>query len=169
MYKIGDLIIYSNTGVCKLKDIIKPNFDNISKDELYYVLKPLYQDGTIYTPVNNTKIFMRPIISEEEAEQLIDMIPSIQAEAYHNHSIQQLSEHYQLMMKSHNCEDLIELIMSIYNKKQYLSGQKRKFGQVDQTFMKRAEELLYGEFSVALNIPKEEVQEYIASKVENKK
>lgn len=57
--------------------------------------------------------------------------------------------------------------MSIYNKKQFLEQQKKKFGKVDERFMKIAEEMLYGELSVALDIPKEKVQEYIALRVKD--
>ncbi|MEG2634693.1 MAG: hypothetical protein RSA97_08855, partial [Oscillospiraceae bacterium] len=99
------------------------------------------------------------------AERLIDLIPTIKAEAYHNQSVQQLTEHYQKAFDSHHCANLIELIMSIYAKKQYVEEQKRKFGLVDSTFMKRAEDLLYGEFSIALGVPKEEVCSYISARV----
>ena len=40
------------------------------------------------------------------------------------------------------------------------------FGQVDDRFMKRAEELIFDEFSVALGIPKDEVSAYIDARVE---
>lgn len=109
---------------------------------------------------------MSPIITTGEAERLIDIIPSIQAEAYHNRSIQLLAAHYETALKSHDCADLIELAMSIYAKKQYMEQQKRKFEQVDARFMKRAEELLFGELSAALGIPKDNVPEYIASRVD---
>lgn len=45
-----------------------------------------------------------------------------------------------------------------------MESRKRKFGQVDARFMKRAENLLYGEFSVALGIPFDDVQGYIAGR-----
>jgi len=36
---------------------------------------------------------------------------------------------------------------------------------VDENYMKRAEELLFSEFSVALGIPKEKVSSYIGARV----
>ena len=56
--------------------------------------------------------------------------------------------------------------MSIHEKKRYVLERKQKFGQLDERFMKKAEELLYSEFSVALDIPKDKVEEYIHDKVE---
>ena len=41
----------------------------------------------------------------------------------------------------------------------------RKFGQVDERFMKHAEDLLFSELSVALEIRRDEVQKYIADRL----
>ena len=43
----------------------------------------------------------------------------------------------------------------------------RRLGMVDERYMKQAERLLYGELSAALGIPLEEVQPYIARRVEH--
>lgn len=168
MYKINDHIIYGKMGVCKITDIATRNIAGFDKDQLYYVLQPVYESCVIYTPVN-TKAFMRPIISAAEAERLIDMIPTIQAEAYYNDRMQQLKQHYEAAIEAYNCTDLIELTMSIYAKKKSIEEQNRKLGQIDERFMKQAEELLFGELSLALGIPKDEVQKYIASRVDDKK
>lgn len=164
MYQIGDLIVYGNTGVCRVEAVETPRHRPGEEERQYYLLRPLYQDGTIRIPVD-TKVFMRPVISREEAEKLIDAIPGINAEVYHERNFTQLAAHYQEALGSHECSDLIELVMSIYAKKQDAESKKRKFGQVDARFMKRAESLLYGEFSVALGIPFDDVQGYIASRV----
>lgn len=65
MFKIGDYIMYSLTGVCKVTDIIKEKyFDSDEKD--YYVLEPVYATTktVIKIPVDNKKVFMRPIITK---------------------------------------------------------------------------------------------------------
>ena len=164
MYQIGDLIVYGSTGVCRVEAVETPRHRPGEEERQYYLLRPLYQDGTIRIPID-TKVFMRPVISREEAEKLIDAIPGMNAEVYHERNFTQLAAHYQEALGSHECSDLIELVMSIYAKKQDAESKKRKFGQVDARFMKRAESLLYGEFSVALGIPFDDVQGYIASRV----
>ncbi len=167
MYRPGDMIIYGSTGVCRVREITTPDFQTGGEgaQKLYYALEPLYQDGVIYTPVD-TKVFMRPVISEGEALSLIDRIPTIQAKAYHNNVLRELEEHYSAYLNSHECCDLIELSMSIYAKKQALAVQHRKFGAVDERFMKRAEDLLYGELAVALQIEKDQVGEYISHRLD---
>ena len=165
MYKVGDLIHYGSIGVCRVTDITTRDFLGLDEDQLFYVLTPLYQDCTISVPVNNTKIFMRPIISKGEAERLIDMVPTIQAEAYHSKVVRELVDHYEETLNTHDCAELIELTMSIYAKKEYVEQQNRKLGAVDERYMKQAEELLFGELAAALGIPKESVPDYIAERV----
>lgn len=164
MYQPGDMIIYGSTGVCKVQEITTPDFEK-DKEKLYYALDPVYQDGVIYTPVD-TKVFMRPVITREEANALIDKIPTMKTAAYHNSALRELEEHYSAYLKSHDCGDLIELAMSIYAKKKDLLSQHRKFGAVDERYMKRAEDLLDGELAVALGIEKDQVGAYISERVD---
>ncbi|MEA4920328.1 MAG: CarD family transcriptional regulator [Clostridiaceae bacterium] len=168
MYKIGDLVVYGNNGVCKIIDIVMMKAVKKDVKQPFYVLALLHQKCTIFAPVNSTKVFMRPIISKTEAERLIDLIPTLRVEAYHNRALHELSEHYKASLSTHDCADLIELTLSIYAKKQSAELQKRKIGVVDEKFMKKAEDLLFSELSAALGISKDKVQEYIAERVNDK-
>lgn len=167
MYKTGELVQYGSTGVCRISEI-KEVDDSENGKKQFYVLKPLYQRCVISTPVNNKKVYMRPIISKEKAEKLIDSIPSIEAEEYHSHITRELTEHYEASFQSHNCEDLLEMTMSIYSKKNTMTQQKKKIGIIDERFLKRGEALLFGEFAAALGIPFEDVADYIAERIEKR-
>lgn len=61
----------------------------------------------------------------------------------------------------------MQLIKSVYSKNQALAGSGKKPGKTDQEYMKRAEGLLHGELAVALEIPVDQVEEYIRSRVED--
>lgn len=162
MYQIGDLIIYGGTGVCRVEEIGTRN-----GGQLYYTLMPLYQSCKIFTPVENLKVFMRPIVSRQEADDLIDQIPNIRAEVYHSKAVRELTEHYEARLKTYNCRELLELTMSIYAKKQETLAQKRRIGAVEESFLRRAEDLLFSELAAALEIDRAEVQPYIAARVGN--
>ncbi len=167
MYSIGEIIVYGSTGVCRIVDIApstRPHVGNVP----YYTLKPLYQDGLIYAPVGSDKIYIRRVITREQAERLIDTIPDVQAELFSSNNRQQLIDRYQSAFSAHDCAGLIELIKSIRHKKQYADSHHRRLGQLDLRYMKRAEELLYGELSVALGIPKEDVPGYIERRIGKK-
>lgn len=165
MFNKGDHVVYGNLGVCAVKDIVTRKFEGLDEAHPYYVLEPLYQDGVLYVPADNPKIFLRKVITAEEANRLIDTMPTMQGEVFHSRSAQELASHYEQAMRSHSCEDLIGLTMSIYNKKKELARQNKKFGRVDEHFMRQAEDTLNGEFAVALGIPKEQVHEYIAHRI----
>ena len=165
MFQPGEIIVYGNTGVCRIMEITKPNLPGVDRKREYYLLSPLFQDGKIYSPVDNTKVFIRPVISKKQAEEMIDMIPEIQTKQINSLSTQQLSEKYQEYFNTHNCTDLLELIMSIYAKKQHQLSLKHKVGQIDERYMRKAEELLYGELAVALDITPKEVPDYIATRL----
>ena len=165
MFHPGDLVVYGATGVCQVQEIVRPGLSANDRDRPYYLLKPLHQDGIIYTPLEGGKVLMRPVISREEAEALIDLIPSIQAEACRASTLQALAQHYQSLVRCSDCLELIRLVMSIYAKQKQAEAQKRRLGQVDERYRKQAERLLYGELSAALGIPFEEVQPYIARRV----
>lgn len=167
-YEIGDLILYGSTGVCRVADIQAHKGGRGEPERLYYTLEPLYQNCTIATPVDNDKIFMRPVITREEAEELIDEIPNIQAEAFHSTAMRELTQHYEAAIKTYDCNDLLELTLSIYAKKRDLETKKRKFGALDERFLHRAEELLFGELAAVLDLERDEVQEYITKRLDGK-
>lgn len=165
MFQPGDLIVYGTTGVCRVEALERPGLVPTDKNRLYYRLKPLHQDGFIYSPVEGGKVSMRPVISRQEAETLIDCIPSIQAEPLRDATMQALSQHYQAKIHSSDCRDLLELMMSIYAKRRQAEAQKRRLGMMDEQYAKQAKRLLHGELSVALDIPFDEVEDYISARI----
>lgn len=168
MFQKDDLVVYGRTGVCRVTDVAEPDFCRGrpgEADKLYYVLSPLHQDGTIYAPVDNPKVPIRPILTAEEAKRLVDTIPASRAEAYYGGSTQNLREHYQTLLQTGDCRVLLGLVISIYSKKAQAEQAKRKFGAVDEHFMKQAEQLLGGELAAALNLPVNEVLDCIAGKL----
>ena len=158
MYQAGDYIVYGTSGVCRV-DEVKPSPFEDEADRQYYTLTPVTGTETIYIPVDSP-VFMRPVISREQAETLVRDIPNIEVDHFTSHSMRLSSEHYQEVLQSHDCGDLVQLIKTVYAKSRR-SG--RRLSQVDQRYRKRAEELLHGELSVALGIPFHEVPAYIES------
>ena len=92
----------------------------------------------------------------------------MKAAACNEKNLSLLRSHYQQRLGTFHCEDLVELTMSIYAKKQDAARQQKKFGATDERYLKRAEELLFGELAVALEIPREQVQEFISQRIRKK-
>lgn len=92
MYQVGELIIYGAEGVCRVEKVGPVDMRGAPAGVDYYTLSPLYREGTIFTPVD-TNVHTRPIMTREQAEGLIDQIPSIPAEVYENSNPRLLQEH----------------------------------------------------------------------------
>ena len=164
MYKIGEYIIYGNDGVCKVEDVGVLNISGINKKRIYYTLKPVYENGKIFTPID-TSVFMRSLINYEEVQQLIESIPYIKDKKCNEKNSRLLQIYYKNLLQTHECSDLLTLIAGIYEKKDKAMKNGKKLGQIDNRFMKVAEGLINDEFSVVLGIPREEVADYIKEKI----
>ncbi len=164
-YQIGDLIVYGTEGVCRVKEIGPLDMRGTQKGLDYYTLSPLYREGKIFTPVDTT-VYTRPVITKEEAAALLAQIPDIPTEIYENSNPRLLNEHYQTYLKSYDCLDLLRLIRGIHAKERSAAEKGRHLGQVDERSMKRAEEMLHGELAAALEIPVEDVKDYICRAAE---
>ena len=164
MYEIGQLIVYGNEGVCRVEEIGTPKISGVDKHRDYYTLAPIYREGKVFTPVDS-KVFMRPVITREEALALIDRIPQMTAEVYENSNLRFLNEHYQQCIHNYTCADLLQLIKDVRAKRRQMTERGKKLGLVDERYMKRAEEMLHGELAVALNMTREQVPQFIADEL----
>jgi len=171
MYAVGALILYGRTGVCCVEDIAERKLPGKPEPILYYVLRPLYQKGTIAAPVEKIEdgtIFSRTLMSKKQAQAFIEALPSLSAKPYHNSNLNELREHYRRQIQSLTSQDMARLIRSIYKKCQDIENKKRKLSMVDQRFMDEAEALLYGELAAALDIDRDEVKTYISRALQGK-
>lgn len=158
-FAVGDLIIYGETGVCRVESIEDLSF--MGEVRKCYKLQPLYQSCCITTPADNNNVFMRPILSRQEAENLVESIPDIQPIDLPVAAPRVVSEHYDKIIKSHDCSKLISLTVAIYHKRKGLIEQKKKLSAIDERYMKKAQDLLFGELAAALEIDKASVSGYI--------
>ena len=166
MYQTGDFVMYGNTGVCRVEEIGYPDAAS-DEDKLYYKMWPDYDKEVIYISVD-TGEFMRPVMSRQDAEQLIDSIPDIPDKVSDNHDMRMLSEQYRACLNARRNEDLIRLIKGVYQKRRRSLKAGRHMGQIDQQNMRRAEKRLDGELAVVLGMEYDEIQPYIHKRVEAK-
>ena len=81
MLKEGDLIMHETAGVCRVTG--ETTLDGLTG--VYYILCPLYmKDATFYTPRDNGKVKIRPIMTREDALTLIDALPTVDSIKFQN-------------------------------------------------------------------------------------
>lgn len=165
MFELNDYIVYGGKGVCVVEEITTPKIGGIDTSKEYYVLQPLNSKGSkIYTPVDNEKVLMRKIITKDDALKLIDDIPNIGMIWVEEDKRRE--ETYKQAVNKHDCRELIKIIKTLYVRKQDCISKEKKITNTDKCYLKIAEEYLFGEMSVALEIPIDKVEAFIAQRVD---
>ncbi len=163
MFKVNDYVIYNSIGVYKILDIRKEK--DISDNEIdYYVLQPAFDDSLIIkTPLNNSKILMRRVITKDDVLSLIASMPEKETVWIKND--RERSEAFKAALKSGESEEWMKLIKTIHLMKQEKSDCGKKLMKTDEEIMKTAEKNLYEEFAIALDISPDDVLSFILDHV----
>ncbi len=165
MFGKGEYIIYGSKGVCEVKDITTIQRDGVPGNRLYYLLTPLNSQGSrVFTPVDNDKIVMRPLMSRQEAEQLIEEMPEIEELEVPSEKLREQS--YKDCLRTGNCREYVRILKALYRRRQTRITSGKKVTATDERYTKQAEEALYSELSILLSIPTEEIPAYINERLQ---
>lgn len=167
MFKTGDVVVYGSSGVYRVVSVGGIAIKGCEGRQ-YYTMEPVFGSGTSYVPVD-TEVFMRSIMTREEAERLIDSMPAIDVCSFGESSPRALKEHYSAAIQSHDSSEMIGLIKYIHNRRINAERSNKKPSHLDIQYMEQAEDLIFGELSAALDIPRETVPEYIRERLNNSK
>ena len=146
MFEVGDYLIYGLNGVCRVEAVGTMEMSGMPKDRLYYTLIPVYQSGCrLFTPVDNVKTVIRPLVSREEALAYIDRMP--EAETIWIPDEKRRETLYKEVVRKCDPAEWIRIIKTL--------------------FLRIAEENLYGEFAMALDMTKEETEKFVIERVKS--
>ena len=71
MFKVGDSIMYSSHGICRIDDICEKTYYGVTRT--YYVLHPLEGNKlTISAPVDNDSVVMLKLIDRDETKEILE-------------------------------------------------------------------------------------------------
>ena len=164
MFEKGEFIIYGSSGVCQIDEIGPMEMSGAKEGKLYYTLLPVYTNGSkIFTPVDNTKIVMRKIMTKQEAMDAVIEIPDIKPLW-----IEDAKKREELNKEtSHACtfEGYIKVIKTLFLRQQSRMENGKRLATIDERYLKMAEDSLYGELAVSLGMDKEDVVDYITERI----
>lgn len=162
MYKIDDLVMYRNIGVCKIVDIVeREQFDSVGE---YYTLKPVNDErSTIFVNVENKKVMMRYLLSADKVNDIVSNIESI--DGYFCDNDRERDAHYRELINSGETTKWVQVIKGLYNRREARHAKGKELSSQEEKLFKTAEMLFYSEIAYALNIPMEQVVDYINEKV----
>ena len=159
MFTAGDIIVYGGEGVCRVESIGPAQIRGADPQKLYYCLAPLGRSGHVLTPVD-TAVLMRPIWQREEARALVEEIAALPALDLHG-DLRSSKELYHGIVMSYDGRETARLIRALHRKQAWLTTHNKRINQMDERYLKRAEEQLYGELAAALELSREDVLAYI--------
>lgn len=160
MFSEGDLVVYGGEGVCRVDSVGPAGLPGADKEKLYYRLSPVSRNGQVLTPVD-THVLLRPIMSEEQARALVAQLPELEPEKLPAYNMRAAKEYYHTVVMSYDCERMARLIKAVYRKRRRAMQHGKKVSQLDERYLKRAEDEFYGELSVILHMERKELEDYI--------
>ena len=164
MFKVGDYVVYGTNGVCLISDVMPSPFDK--KDtRTFYVLKPLSGASTsfIYTPVDNDRVLMRPLLGRAEAEALLASIAEIPCLVVGEERARR--NVYREAIAAADPTVYVALIKTVDHRRVEFIGTQRHLPDFEIEYDTVARRHLYTELSVALGRPIAELESYTAKSV----
>ena len=160
MFSVGDKIIYGENGVCTVEKIDTLPMSGSSRDKVYYHLSPFVGSGVYFAPIDSN-VYMRPVMSREEANALIDAMPGIEPAICNDNRFNRVDAFYKDLFKLHSCEALVAIVKGLRLR---MAERKTKSSRAEAT-LKRAKDILHGELAVALDLEMQDVEEYIRNRI----
>lgn len=160
MFSVGDTVVYSTQGVCRITEKTEKKFGSEKRE--YFVLSPAAGSGsTVYVPCDSEALLakMRSLISRTELDALIRDAAQDGTEWIKNDA--ERRDYCDAVLKSGDRKKLLQLIAMLYRRREELKELKKHFHNSDATYLKAAERLLHDEFAYVLGISAAEVPEYI--------
>lgn len=164
MFEIGTCIICGQHGVCRVAAIGPLKLYESSKEREYYTLNPIYsKGGVIYVPADSDKIVMREIISQKDAEKLIEEIRDMEGIFIENEK--RRDDVFKKALRTCDYKEWVRIIKTLYARKQRRLAQGKKVTASDERYLKAAEDSLYGELAIALEMTRRDVEKSIVERI----
>lgn len=163
MFEIGEYVSCGSKGICVVEQITKLNLSGVDKERDYYILKSAYRAGsTIYIPVDSPVESIRSVLKKEEAQKLVDSIAQFPLMELPNEKF--VEQAFKERMKTNRCEDWAVVLKTTIFRKNKRLLEHRKMTAVDTKYSHLAEDSLYGELAIALEMEREDVEKYLEEK-----
>ena len=164
MFQIGDLLFYGTNGVCRVSEICSSPFDS-TDTRSFYKLTPISEHSTlvIFTPIDNDRVVMRPLISKEEAEALIARLGEIEKVAVAVEKYRK--DAYREAIREGAPEGFVKIIKTVRARREVFRKTRRRVPDLDNDFEFTAKNCLYGELCTVLGIPREEIHRIVTESI----
>ena len=154
MFKVGDVVLYSSDGVCRITEITKKEFGEISAT--YYVLKPVFSNrSTFFVPAENEKLTskMHAVLTKEELQKVTEKSTSF---VWQSDDALRKDEFKAILSSGDICE-IVSLFKTILAHKNKIEALGKKLHRADETAFKDAQKIIYEEIALSSELTKDDV------------
>lgn len=163
MFSIGEQVVYGSIGVCTVRGKGVPDMPGATRE--CYVLEPHYvAHSKVYAPIEDNPVKIRSLLSVSEVEELVDSMPEIKTFPQNKERQEQYNT-YRSVIKSADSFLLAKLLKTLHEKKVKCVEMKKPLPGAEKDFLDTAEKMLHGEMAAALQIPMDQVLDYIESRL----
>jgi CarD family transcriptional regulator len=163
MFSVGELLIYGTSGVCRVDEICGSPFD-AADTRLFYKLTPTPDRANlvIYTPIDNEKVIMRPLMSEADARELLASISEIGIIEVPLEKKRR--DIYRELVATAEPRTYVSIIKTVAQRREEFKRTRRRLPDIDNDAEHTAKSSLYGELSAVLGLSREEIHNMITEK-----
>lgn len=162
VYQSGDQVTYGIHGVCNITAVEKQRVGK--KLVEYYVLEPVNSAGSrFYVPTKNEIAVskLNPVLDASQVQQLLASDAVRQDVWIEDEGQRKLR--YKELISSGDRAALVSMVHCLRRHREEQTAAGRKFHLSDENFLHDAQKLLGSEFAIALQIPEDEVEEFVRS------
>ena len=153
MYQIGDKVVHPMHGAGVIDSIVQRKVNGVVKD--YYLLKLFGGNMMVMIPTDNTsEIGVRPVVSGQEANRLLQAMEDIQVEMTQN-----WNRRYRENMSRIKSGDLLEVARVV--KGLTLRDHQRGLSTGERKMLHTARQILISELVLAQSQPYDKVEERV--------
>ena len=162
MFQINDYVFYESGGICRVSDIQVAPLPNMPADRQYYILQSIHEsNGVSFVPVDSQQVFLRPLMSRAEAEELLERMPYI-ATIRENQS-KLLRAKYIEAMRTYDPVEWVRVIKTVYLRANEKISKTQRISETERNFSDTAKRYLHAELALALELPEKEMETYLTS------
>ena len=150
MFEKGCYVIYRAEGVCMITDVRQESFGSVGDKKEYYILSPMREPrSTVFVPVDNEILvgYMRELMNAEQIMKMVEEQRQTRIE-WTNDSRARNSAWKEILARG----DRRELVTLINTLSEKIEASGKKPCSTDLNALRRAEKLLYDEFSATTDI-----------------
>lgn len=153
----GQLVVHCRDGLATVKD------ETILGDKEYFIVHTMRGSGeNIYVPKDRAESIIRPVMSVDRAEELINYIKTVELE--YNSNTKQRRDSLKRRLMSGDVNDIAYLYKQLYFYKTQTDG-SIKFGPVDLDMLNYASNNLLDEFAIVYKKDRDDIEEFVDKKI----